>query len=67
MRNVRTQEDSLTNKFSELLTVSSKDALAIVLRMYGFEGLLRRLRPPADIDERIAKLVQVQTGLGSSD
>jgi hypothetical protein len=46
-----------------LLAESSKEAVAAVLRIYGFEGLLTWLQPRPTIDERIVKLAQVQTDL----
>lgn len=53
----------VSKRVMDAVAESSKEATAIILRMYGIDGLIRRLQPQPSIDERIAKLAQVQSDL----
>lgn len=53
----------MNKKAIELAHESLQEATAILLRMYGLEGFARILKPQLNVDERIAKLAQIQSDL----
>jgi hypothetical protein len=54
---------SMSKRVLDVVAESSKKAATTILRMYGLDGLFRWLQPSPSIDERIAKLAQVQSDL----
>ena len=54
---------SMSKRVIDVVAESSKEAASTILRMYGLDGLVRWVKPPPSIDERIAKLAQVQSDL----